>query len=552
MKRILKIYLLLIVLLMSIGISTAKTSTASGKEIRVIQSARRVNTYDFIELTVQPVQPVTGNPFTDVVLDGEFSRKGTTQPTKVEGFCDSQDGSSYKIRFMPAVAGDYQYKVNLRIDDKVYSESGSFKARNQGNRGLLKTDPEHPFHFIWEGTGEHYFWNGTTTYYLMGWQSDAEIRSIIDRLSSLKINRIRVLVYGRNEDRPWDQPVKTTPEFKLYLNPWVAERPDNVKDPGFDLKRFNVSYWQRYERMLAYAREKNMIVSVIPFIAGQVLETPFDARSEDEQLYYRYTVARLSAFSNVTWDLGNEHDLHRDAPGWANWLGPLVNQWDPYHHLNAAHNRIYNTPGNPWNHMQLIQHWDEPGMRSFLLEKRKEQLASGRSIPLVIEEFGYEDLWEKTPGERNADSRRRVAWQVCMAGACPTTGETANRGTGFPPDTGGGWVNGRGDTTMTMLSECAHMLDFFGKFDWWKAAPDELSAGTEVSCLSIPGQVYAVYMSAPRKADIKLEGMGIYRASWFNPRTGEWIKLPEAGGLEWESPLPPGDGDWALLLIKKR
>jgi hypothetical protein len=44
-----------------------------------------------------------------------------------------------------------------------------------------------------------------------------------------------------------------------------------------------------------------------------------------------------------------------------------------------------------------------------------------------------------------------------MAGAYQTTGETAKRGTGVWPDTGGGWVNGRGDDSMEMLNGMAHM-----------------------------------------------------------------------------------------------
>ena len=62
-----------------------------------------------------------------------------------------------------------------------------------------------------------------------------------------------------------------------------------------------------------------------------------------------------------------------------------------------------------------------------------------------------------------------------MAGTYQTTGETAKRGTGIWPDTGGGWVNGRGDDTMVMLNGMAHMVTFFTSSDWWKLDPhDEL------------------------------------------------------------------------------
>lgn len=172
------------------------------QHIQVMQATNAVDVYDFLEVTVRPDVPVSGNPFTDTVVEGEFSLVKDGTPMKVDGFCDSPDGSLYRIRFMPAQPGEYRYTVTLRQGEHAISHNGSFTARRVWRHGLLRVDPKHPFHFIWKGTSEHYFWNGTTTYYLMGWQSDADIRRIIDRLTDLKINRLRVLLYGRNEDRP--------------------------------------------------------------------------------------------------------------------------------------------------------------------------------------------------------------------------------------------------------------------------------------------------------------------------------------------------------------
>lgn len=516
-------------------------------DIQITQNTDIIDIYDYLEVTVRPDQLIDGNPFTDIVLEGEFGKIGEDEFIKVDGFCDSQDGSIYKVRFMPSKPGEYKYTVKLRHADKEFSRGGSFIARSAWRRGLLRVDAERPFHFIWEGTGEHYFWNGTTTYYLMGWQDDEQIRKIIDRLSMFKINRIRVLLYGRNEDRPWGQPVRSTDQFKLYLNPWVAKEPDNVKNPGFDLSRFNVEYWRRYENMLKYTREKGMVVSVIPFIGGQVLPTPFDAYSNEEKLYYRYAVARFSAFCNITWDLGNEHDFHREYPKWADWMGTLVKEWDPYKHLASAHNKIYRSPGKPWNDMQLIQHWDKGNQKDFFIEQRKQQLAFERIVPLVNEEYGYQDLWEKNPGDRSAESRRQTAWEVYMAGAYQTTGETAIRGTGFDPDSGGGWVNGRGDDTMTMLYGYVHIVDFFTSFDWWQTEPHNELVESPATCLADPGKLYVVYLPEGKPVKIKLEP-GSYKARWFNPRNGQWIQLPDVTGEQWTSPAPPDEGDWALLL----
>jgi hypothetical protein len=518
----------------------------TAKELRVTLATNVVDAYDFVEVTLRPDPPVVGNPFTDAVAEGEFGPAQGGAALKADGFCDSQDGSVYRVRFMPSQPGDYRYKVTLRHGGQAQSQEGTFAARAAQRRGQLRVDPHYPEHFLWAGTGDHYFWNGTTTYYLMGWEDDAIIRQAIDRLAALKVNRLRVLVYGRNEDRPWGQPVRSTDEFKLYLNPWVAQRPDNVKDPGFDLHRFNVSFWQKYERMLRHAREREVIVSVIFFIGGQVLPTPFAAYRDDELRYYRYGVARLAAFANVTWDLGNEHDFHREFPKWCDWLGPLVREWDPYKHLLSAHNKIYRTPDQTWNDLQLIQRWDG-GQNAFLLGERAQQAATGRVVPQINEEYGYEDLWEKTPGQRAADTRRRCAWEIAMAGCYQTTGETANRGTGFPPDTGGGWVNGRGDDSMTLLRGNARLVDFFTSFDWWRLTPrNDLVRGGGF-CLAETGKLYAVYLPRPASVTLAL-APGNYHARWFNPRSGQWSDAPVASGPRWSPPAPADDGDWALLL----
>jgi hypothetical protein len=518
---------------------------AAPAQVSFAASVSTVDVFDFVEVSLNVARPDAANPFTDVTVTGELTREGGV-PLTVDGFCDTPDGSAFRIRFMPTAAGRHTFSVRYRQGDFERTHTGAFTARDGKRRGQLRVDPQYPEHFLWAGTGEHSFWNGTTTYYLMGWEDDAIIRQAIDRLAALKVNRLRVLVYGRNEDRPWGQPVKSTPDFKLYLNPWPAARPDDVKDPGFDLKRFNVAFWQKYERMLRHARERDVIISVIFFIGGQVLPTPFAAYSEDEQRFYRYGVARLAAFSNITWDLGNEHDFHREVPNWCDWLGPLVKGWDPYDHLLSAHNKVYRTPGKTWNDLQLIQRWDG-GQNAYMLGERAQQAATKRVIPQVNEEYGYEDLWEKTPGQRAAETRRRCAWEIAMAGCYQTTGETANRGVGFPPDTGGGWVSGRGDDSMTMLRGYVHLVDFFTSFDWWRVTPrNDLVRGGGY-CLAETGKLYAVYLPRPASVTLALEA-GNYHARWFNPRSGQWTAAPVASGPGWSVSAPTEEGDWALLL----
>jgi hypothetical protein len=192
-------------LLASFSLALPQPLHAAPAAVSFTQSAATVDAFDFVEVSLNVTQPDADNPFTDVTVAGEFAREGG-EPVNVDGFCDAADGSIYRIRFMPSAAGRHTFTVRFRQGPFERSHTGAFTARDAGRRGSLRLDPERPEHFIWEGTGEHYFWNGTTTYFLMGWESDETIRRIIDRLADHKINRLRVLVYGRANDQPWRKP----------------------------------------------------------------------------------------------------------------------------------------------------------------------------------------------------------------------------------------------------------------------------------------------------------------------------------------------------------
>jgi hypothetical protein len=138
-----------------------------------------------------------------------------------------------------------------------------------------------------------------------------------------------------------------------------------------------------------------------------------------------------------------------------------------------------------------------------------------------------------------------------MAGAYQTAGETCRRGTNIAPNTGGGWMNGRGDDTMTMFLGYGHMVDFMTSFDWWKTDPHDELVNNGAYCLAAPGKIYAVYLPKGGKVTLKLEP-GTYEALWFSALSGEQITLPTVGGPAWTSPETPDQNDWALLLQRKR
>ncbi|MFO0844697.1 MAG: DUF4038 domain-containing protein [Gemmataceae bacterium] len=351
--------------------------------------------------------------------------------------------------------------------------------------------------------------------------------------------------------------MQNTDTFKFRLNPWPAERPDSVDRPGFDVTRFQAPFWQKCERMLKHARDKDVVVSVIFFLDGQDPGVdPFGkagAGGEDEQRYYRYAAARLSAFSNVMWDVTNEYHLFRTEP-WVERMGALLKSADPVRHLTSVHGHgDFKFRTAKWADFALYQSWDDAGGHAFLLRHRRAQAKAGRPMPQVNEEYGYEDHYPgpwgggKKPPARSADTRRRLAWGMYLAGGYQTTGERADRGTGKGPDSGGGWINGRGDDAMTMLEGYGHIVTCFARLAWWRMEPHDELVGKGAYCLAEPGKQYLVYLPAGGRATLALDG-GEYRAEWFNPRSGRWREIGPVSAKEWTSPPPEGAGDWALVL----
>jgi hypothetical protein len=499
--------------------------------------------YEMQEITVAtPPSPAGSNPFMDTKVSATFINP-QQQETTVEGFCDEPQGRTYKIRFMPRIPGSYSFSVSLLRGKKRETRNGNFTVTASKNRGLLQVDPAHPTHFLFSQDSSHFFWNGTTTYWMLGWKDEAVIMNSIDRLASLGINRIRVAINGRSHggSRWNEQNVVECPEFTFKLNPWEAKYPEELDTPHFDVSRFNVAHWQKMDRLIKRAQEKGIIVSFIFYVDGLDHGTdPFKKENMGnvyEQMYYAYAAARYAAFNNIMWDIANEYHLFR-TPEWANQMGNFLRAKDPYGHLISVHGSSdFPFRKSPWVDLIMYQSWDECGGYPFITNARKLQAETGRILPTINEEYGYEghySVWgcgpttaKLRPDGRDGLNRSQLAWEICMAGAYQTTGETAEYGTGAGENTGGGWINGRGNNKMTMLRYYRIMKDCFEKTRYWELEPsnDLISFGN--MCLANPGKEYLIYTRA-QHCRLQLGPNEKYTVMMIDPQTGEETRLPDA------------------------
>ena len=190
-----------------------KEPAGPGEEVTFSQSSVSCECFRYVDVTMNVLNLVTRNPFTKVSVSGHFHQLGQGNDLYVDGFCDSLDGSIFRIRFMPSKPGDYAYLVTYQHGDFVRVYNGSFKATEGKHRDILRVDANYPWHFVWEGSGKHLFLNGTTAFLLMGWDNEEVIHHCIDRLRDLEVNRIRVLLDGRT-DHFWTEPIKPGNGFR--------------------------------------------------------------------------------------------------------------------------------------------------------------------------------------------------------------------------------------------------------------------------------------------------------------------------------------------------
>lgn len=499
--------------------------------------------FDIFTVTIRAHVPIA-DPFRSVRVTAEFQCEGKTW--HVDGFCDSQDGSVHRVRFMPTQSGNHHGTIHVEYDGSVQTwETGVMVSETVYNKGMLRVSKEYPHHFEWSGTGEPFFWNATTAYLLAGVR-EPEMFAAIDRLADYGVNRIRVSLCPsrqQNGGRWYEPQVGTDETFTFCYSPWLCRQPDSVTAPQPDVSRFDVAYWQKFERLLAHARKRNVIVQVIFFTDAQEPQNyPFNRErigdDPDERRYYAYALARLGAFSNVEYCLTNEWKLFRPDE-WAEAVGAFVESKDAYGHPTSIHGHgVFPFGLQSWADFCLYQVWDEHGAYDFMSQRRFEQTAMGLPKPQINEEYGYEDHYPGPWGEgrtapaRIADTRRRLAWETVMAGCYQTTGESAQNGIG-------GWINGRGDKSMTMLQGYKHLKEFFEAFEWRKLEPSpELTNGG--MCLAEPGVRYVLYLpngvesSALPTLDIQ-GNPASYRMRWYNPRSGQF------------EPKPDNSGDWVYL-----
>jgi hypothetical protein len=515
-------------------------------DVKFVTPPDRVPLYGLFEAEVHVKAPVTANPFTDARLTARF--KTDAEEMVVDGYCDSADGTLFKVRFSPQKpSAIYSYRIAYSDAAGTQTYAGKVQCVGSNEFRPVVVDPQHPKHFIHAQSDRHFYHVGLTAYHLLDpSQDDAMIRKTIEYAVHNGFNKIRFLLAGYPSSMA---PARTSRNTKAGLTTGPLRNygaPDGTVNPlpvwvgephRYDFSRFNIAYWEKVERAIRTMRDRGIVATVIFTIEKQNLPKEYGALTEAEYRFYRYGIARLAAFSNVWFDLGNEHNEYRDVK-WGKTMGEFVHRLDPYGRLISAHGYAeWLYPNAPWaNWIVTQQYGTARQVNDWALKYWSEPK------PYVNEEYGYEGNSAQPRHGQNADLVRRCHWAIALAGGYGTYGdqvEAASFYTGRPG-------KGRAPSQIHALRR------FFEQLPYWEMSPHNELVSEGSFCYAKPGEVYVVYCPDGGTVALKTNEAKRLRERWFDPRTGEFIKTERLLSLNASKKEHlvecPGPEDWVLLL----
>jgi len=367
--------------------------------------------------------PESGNPFKDVHVKATFSQG--EREYKSTGFYDG-DGI-YKIRFMPAETGVWNYRTQSNTDE-LNGIEGSFTVSEASgkNHGPVRVRNTHHLGY---SDGKP-FWQIGTTCYAWVHQTEELQEQTLKTLKTAPFNKLRMCVFPKDYSYNKNEP----PHY-----PFPRKNGEN------DFSRLNPAFFDHFESSIADLMELGIEADIILFHPYD--RWGYESMSEaTDRFYLEYVIARFASYRNVWWSLANEFDLmpHKDTEDWERFY-QIIRENDPYDHLAGIHNcfRFYNH-SEPWVSHASIQ--------SSALHRSREWRAQYRK-PIIYDECRYEGDIQELWGNQSALEMTMKFWQGTVAGCYVGHGETYQHPDDIIWWSKGGVLHGESPARIAFLKE---------------------------------------------------------------------------------------------------
>ncbi|MHC4202811.1 MAG: DUF5060 domain-containing protein [Planctomycetota bacterium] len=279
------------------------------------------------------------NPF-EVELSATFAHESGEEIANLPGFYDG-DGT-WKVRFRPTREGTWRGRCSSPVTGLDGTDLGPVRcvaSANPSVHGQIVIDPAHPRRFAFsdgarcEPLGFECDW-----LFAMHQARPEEARAFVDLLAGRGFNYIVTNIYAHTgfSDATRDD-VYGPPA--MYVFGGTNDAPDH--------SRMNVEFFRDFDRVLAHLHARGVVAHLMIQVQNKKVRWPA-RRSREDDIYWRYVVARYQAFGNVVWDVGKEsYNLLKETGSHDYTLDRirLIREADAYSHLVTVHDPVAGSAG---------------------------------------------------------------------------------------------------------------------------------------------------------------------------------------------------------------
>ncbi len=420
----------------------------------------------------------------------------------------------------------------------------------------LAVHPDHP-HYFQTANGPPLLLIGAYTWGAFS-DADYDYEAMFDTLQAHGLNFARVWLWWGCEQFP---PPGDNRRVEPFLRPGPGEANDGR--PKYDLTQFNPAFFKRLRDFCAAARERGLFLQFITVDAwmlkhahlwklhafhrdnningvdGDPRHTGTGTDGQQgfcslgnpkalaaQRAYLRKLVETLSGFDHVLIEIANENYY---SEAWERRLCEFIRELErgqPRPHLLM--------PLDLLNHSSVVQTWDVRRIHAALLEKRRLRQ------PLI-----FDTDWTLTQNDAQV---RKAAWTAVLSGDHFNYLDDS-----FQID---GEHHGgvRGSRREALHRQIGHLAAFMRQTRFWEMAPADGLVRKGTAFVLASTNELAAYLPSGGDVTLDLSKLsGPLEAHWFNPREGAWgAKVPLVGGLPQALAAPDADGDWTLLVGRRR
>jgi hypothetical protein len=267
-------------------------------------------------------------------------------------------------------------------------------------------------------------------------------------------------------------------------------------------------FFRAAEEKLRYANERNIIVDIAFFGPNGLMNRLLPTRSDREK-WFTYAISRLAAF-DVTWQGIENWESYENGRELLKEIADDLNNLDPYKHTRS-------TRANASSGPLVDDGW---------LRYRSYQTADDAINAVEQQVYQYPAVNNFGADAADADTFRHRLWNSTASGQYPSA--------------------------RIPNEDAANQMKFWyelmeGTRHWELEPYFDIDNGRG---LALEGTEYIIYVEKPGPVRVALEKHN-YDGRWFNPVTGQSIKLKEVKGDVFTGEPPDRSHDWVLQISRE-